>query len=164
METIDGLPPEARFLLRALAAELSLAEAAALLGLGENAAARRLRSAAAQAKLPVPAMAAGIDALLSAVAPLRRAAAKAPTRTVATACPGDDVTAAFAAGRLAGPLLLSTAEHAADCRRCLERVLAAGPPTSPREPVPAPRRPGRVAVIAIVIALLLGVLLVAVLF
>ncbi len=161
METIDGLPPESRFLLRALAAGLSLADAAALLGLGEDAAVRRLRSAAAQAKLSVPAMAAGDAALLSALAPLRRAAARAPTRTTATACPGADVTTAFAAGRLAGPLLLATAEHAADCPHCLERVLAEGPVTGPPEPVPAPRRPRRVATIAIVIALLLGALLLA---
>jgi len=163
METIDGLPPEARFLLRTLSAGLSLGEAAALVGLDEAEAAKRLRSAASRAGSPAPGAAAGTPALLDALRPLVERAVAPPARPPATACLADDVASSLAHARLAGPLLLASAEHAADCPSCLRRVLALRQEAHVDVAAAAPRRP-RAAAAVLLVALVIAALLLLLVF
>ena len=67
------------------------------------------------------------------------------------------VAASFASRQLAGPLLLASAEHVADCPRCLRTILD-GPRNAPVD-VPAPRRPKTATTIAFVVAMVILALL-----
>ena len=153
METIEGLPPEARFLLRAVREGLALQDAGARIALDESEAAQRLRAALVRGEHAAPAASAGSGALLEAAAPLIAAAGRDRARAPSTACLPDAVAAALGNGRLAGPLLLASAEHAADCTKCLDQVLAHRRAETPADEH-APRR-SRFGPIVIVIILLL---------
>jgi len=161
MDTIDGLPPETRFLVRCVFAGRTLAEAAALLGATEDDAGKRLRAAAASAAITVPPMSAGSAALLDALEPLISAAGTPPRRTPATPCLTPSVSQAFAGGRLTGPLLLGAAEHVADCPDCLRRVLAESGPAGDDSGVPPPRRARASAAALLVVVVIVVVLLLA---
>lgn len=126
------LPPEVRFTARALRAGLPAASVAAILGAERAVVEKHVRSAvrAAGGQSPPPG---ADDATLLAALGADTPDGPAPS----TACPDDDVVGTLAHGLLDGPLLLATAEHAADCAGCMERVLRA----RDADP-PSPRRPG----------------------
>jgi hypothetical protein len=152
MGAIDGLPPEARFLLRALHAGLSLEQSGALLALDAPETARRLRAALVRAGRTAPA-AADPDALLSSAADLVAAAGEPPARAPSTPCLSDGVAASLGRVELAGPLLLAAAEHVADCPSCLARALALRAAAPQDRDAVAPRRPrgARGAVVALLV-------------
>ncbi len=159
MESIDALPPQARFALRVVAAGLAHDDAARLLAAAPDAYATLLRTAAHRAGVALPSP--GSDAALrdAALAPLVAAARGPSARRPATRCPQADVLRAFAAEALAGPLLLATAEHVADCPACLDalvRLRREGPPPAEEtaRPVPGRRRGASVACVALALAAL----------
>ena len=156
--SVDELPPEARFALRATAEGLPIDDAAAVMRLDGPTARKHLRTAVRSLGGAAPPPSEGDAALLAAAAPLFAAAREGLHRAPAKPCPDADVAAALAAGALDGPLMLAEMEHAADCAACLARLLsmrAQGAPPAPAAP-PAGRRsrlPLVVAAVAVLAAL-----------
>jgi hypothetical protein len=140
-ETVDRLPPETRFALRALAAGLPLKDAAELMRLDAPTMRKRLRTAARRFGASPPPPDEGDAALLAALAPALAAAGEPATKPSSKHCPAPDVAAALAAGQLDGPLMLAEIDHAADCPACLSRLVAlrrAGVQPAPREAARSP--------------------------
>ena len=123
-ETVDLLPPEARFALRAVAAGVSIDEAGALMRLDAATVRKHLRTAARGLGAHAPPPSEGDAALLAALAPALAAAREPPSRPSSKRCPEADVAAALAFSQLDGPLMLAEIDHAADCPSCLVRLVA----------------------------------------
>jgi hypothetical protein len=122
--SVDELPPEARFALRATAAGLPIDDAAAVMRLDGPTARKHLRTAVRSLGAAAPLPSEGDAALLAAAEPLFAVARQAPHRVPAKPCPAADVATELAAGRLDGPLMLAEMEHTADCPACLARLVA----------------------------------------
>lgn len=140
---LDRLPPESRFAVRAAAAGLGFDEAAEILRIDGPTLRKHVRTAVRETGGDAPPPSSGDDALRAALEPARRAAAERPSRRPSTPCPSAEIASDLAHGRLDGPLVLATAEHAADCPSCMTALVAArraGPPTAP--PPGAPAAPG----------------------
>jgi len=139
---VDGLQPEGRFLVRAVAAGLAWDEAGLVLRLDGPTVRKHLWTAVRMTGGIPPVRAAGDEVLAAAVAPVLLLAARPPERAPATACPDEPVARALAEGDLDGPLLLAEAEHVADCAACLARLVAhrRSPRPADAAPSPVPRR------------------------
>jgi hypothetical protein len=151
-KTVDQLPPETRFALRALARGMPLPEAAGLMRIDAPTMRKRLRMAARRFGASPPVPEEGDAALVAALAPAVAAAREPPTRTPSKKCPGADVAAALAASLLDGPLLLAEIDHAADCPACLARLVALRRGGAP-QPASAPPRPMWPVVLGVAIGL-----------
>jgi hypothetical protein len=153
--SVDELPPEARFALRATAAGLPIDGAAAVMRLDGPTARKHLRTAVRSLGAAPPSPSEGDAALLAAAAPLFVAAREAPHRAPGKPCPAEDVATELAAGRLDGPLMLAEMEHAADCPACLARLVAMRAqgisPAAP--PAPAASRPLWPALFVVAVAI-----------
>jgi hypothetical protein len=121
---VDRLPPEARFALRVVAAGIPIDDAGALLRLDGATVRKHLRNAARGLGGTTPPPSEGDAALLAALAPALAAGREPPSKAPAKPCPDDDVADALATFGLDGPLMLAEAEHAADCPKCLARLVA----------------------------------------
>lgn len=162
--SLDELPPESRFAIRALAAGMSLDAIDAVLHTGGDSGRNALRTVVRWFVGPPPPRAGGDAALLPLLAkPLEMARTTPPGRRPGTACPSADILRELAHGRLDGPLMLAEAEHAADCPACMATVVAAAaspaagskPASPPRRGIDAPLVLGALAGLAIVAAWLL---------
>ncbi|MCE9636348.1 MAG: hypothetical protein K8T90_11650 [Planctomycetes bacterium] len=137
--SLDELPPESRFAIRALAAGMGPDAIDAVLHTGGDSGRNALRTVVRWFVGPPPARSGGDGALLPLLAkPLEMARTTPPGRRSGTACPSADILRELALGRLDGPLMLAAAEHAADCSTCMLAVVraaaepAAAPPQAPR--------------------------------
>ena len=156
--SVDELPPEARFALRATAAGLPIDDAAAVMRLDGPTARKHLRTAVRSLGGAAPPPSEGDAPLLAAAEPLFAAAREGLHRAPPKPCPAEDVAAALAAGALDGPLMLAEMEHAADCPACLARLVAlraqgAQPAAAPPRPARRVHLPALLAVTAVVAAL-----------
>jgi hypothetical protein len=140
--SVDELPPEARFALRATAAGLPIDDAATVMRLDGATARKHLRTAVRALGASAPPPSEGDAALLAAAGPLFHSARAGMHRAPAKPCPDEDVAAALAGGLLDGPLMLAEIEHAADCTACLARLVAQrgrGVPAAATRPPPRSR-------------------------
>jgi hypothetical protein len=156
---LDSLPPEARFAIRAFAAGLSFDDAAEVLRADGETARKHLRTVVRATGASPPPPSSGDDALRAALAPALELAARPPARVPGTQCPPPDIAADLALGRLDGPLMLATAEHAADCPACLA-ALARTRRSPPPGPAAAPPPPARGIDAPLVVGALAGIALV----
>ena len=93
------------------------------------------------------------EAVTRALGPLLEAARRPSGRIPTTRCPAADVLRALAAGKLDGPLLLATVDHAADCGECLRHVADALEGAFPEVEARPPGRKGGVLTAVIGIAI-----------
>lgn len=122
-QTVDQLPPESRFALRAVAAGLEVDEAGLLMRLPGPKVRQHLRTAGRRLGIPALSYADGDAPFLAALAPALAAAREPPSRPSSKRCPDADVAAALAALQLDGPLMLAEIDHVADCPACLARLI-----------------------------------------